>query len=556
MGGTRTWGSIVGFAGVLAACATAAIPPRSAPPSAPVPLARAAPLSPQALRSHIAVLASDAFEGRAPASAGEQKTLDYLIAEFKAAGLEPGYQGQWLQPVPLLASTVANAPGLAVRGPDGEQIYAYGQDQVVWSKREAARVALQDRELVFVGYGVVAPERNWNDYAGQSMRGKIAVILVNDPDYQDAAGPFDGKAMTYYGRWTYKFEEAARQGAAGALIIHETAAAAYPWAVVQSSWTGPQYAEKRPDRGRSLVGLEGWLSTETAETLLRRAGRDLATLQAAARQPGFRPVPLGLTASIELVNTLQETVSHNVIGVLPGRERPQEVVLYGAHWDHIGRCPAVDGDDICNGAVDNATGVAGLIELARAQVAAGPASRSLGFIAFTAEERGLLGSARYVSDPAYPIGSTVAMLNMDGLPVHGRSRSMAVMGFGKSTLDDLLAQALQAQGRGIVADAYPERGGFYRSDHFNFAKAGTPVLFARGDADLIEGGEARGGALQAAYVAQRYHKPDDEMQPDWDLSGASEDVSALFQVGRSLAQSQEWPAWNPAAEFRRPTLSE
>lgn len=531
--------------------------PTAKPPSV-ASAAQSQPLSAEALRAHIDVLASDAFEGRKPGTEGEKKTLEYLVSQFQAAGLSPGWQGQWLQPVKLVGITATNQPALRITNAAGADVanLAYGSDQIVWTKREAPRVLLQDRELVFVGYGVAAPERGWNDYAGQSMRGKVAVILINDPDYGQETGPFDGPAMTYYGRWTYKFEEAARQGAAGALIIHDTGPAAYPWSVVQSSWTGPQYSAKSADRGQSRVGLEGWVQLEAAKALFKQAGQNFDALAAAARKPGFRPLPLGLRLSTDLESTLVDATSYNVVAALPGRTRPQEVVLYGAHWDHLGRCPPVDGDDICNGAVDNASGVAGLLELARAHAAAGPAARSLAFLAFTGEEQGLLGSAQYAATPAFPIEHTVAMINMDGLPVHGRTRDLTVIGFGKSDLDVLLAEAAAAQGRVLEADPHPERGGFYRSDHFNLAKAGVPALFARGGVDLLDGGKTRGNALDAAYVAQRYHKPSDQPSSDWDLSGASEDVQAFYAVGRRLAEGEMWPAWAAGAEFHRPTPPE
>lgn len=512
--------------------------------------AQAPEISAGTLRRDIATLASDAFEGREPTTAGERQTLAYLIQQFSQAGLQPGYHGTWLQPTPLLASTVLNTPSLKIAGPDGDQELLYRKDQVIWTKRSAPRVVVTDRELVFVGYGVAAPELGWNDYAGQSMKGKIALILINNPDFETGAGPFGRSAMTYYGRWTYKLEEAARQGAVGALIIHETAPASYPWAVVESSWTGPQYAAKPSPDAPAPVGLAGWITESAARALLRRARMDLDALKAEARQPGFKPRALGLRLSADMTSDITETISHNVVALLPGAKRPHETVLYSAHWDHLGRCLAVDGDDICNGAQDNASGTAGLLALARAHAAAGPAERSIAFIAFTAEEQGLLGSAQYAADPAFALRDTAAILNMDGLSTLGRARDMTVVGAGQSEMDALLQEAAAAQGRVTSPDANPERGSFYRSDQFSLAKVGVPSLYIRPGLDLRDGGKARGAALEAEYVARRYHKPADEVLPGWDLAGAVEDLQLLYAVGRRLGESTAWPAWSPQAEFR------
>ena len=512
-----------------------------------------APLTPQALMAHVGRLASDEFEGRAPATRGETLTIDYISRAFAAAGLAPGAPGQngaaasWVQEVPISIAEVTDNPTLRL----GQNVYAYGSDFVAWTKRIQPHVALHSAALVFVGYGVVAPENNWNDYAGVDMRGKIAVILINDPDFDtgDNRG-FGGRAMTYYGRWTYKLEEAARQGAAGALIVHEDAAAAYPWAVVQSSWTGPQHDLVRADGGASRVLVEGWIQNRIAQELFAGAGLDLAVERARARQRGFTPVSLNATGSIVLTTRIETSLSRNVIGVLRGRERPQEAVLYGAHWDHLGRCTPVDGDDICNGALDNATGVAGLIELARRFASEGRLERSLAFIAFTAEESGLLGSAYYAEHPAFAPAQTAAMINMDGLSVVGPARDMIVVGYGQTDLDQLLAQAAAGQERTITPEAFPERGYFYRSDHFNLARIGVPVLYASSGLDLYAGGIERGRALSDAYTAGRYHKPADEITPDWDMTGAMRDLQLLHAVGRQVADSAAWPSWRADSEFR------
>jgi Zn-dependent M28 family amino/carboxypeptidase len=513
------------------------------------------PLAPAAIAQHVRELASDAFEGRAPASEGETKTLNYLISQFAAAGLKPGFHGEWLQPVPLQESRVLGEPMLTISG--GAQASAvsesfqYRRDHVIWTKRSQTDVALENAPLVFVGYGVVAPEHGWNDYAGQDMRGKVAVILINDPDFEaDLGGKFEGKAMTYYGRWTYKFEEAARQGASGALIIHETAPAAYPWAVVQSSWTGVQFDVLRADGNRSRPGVEGWISTPMAGALFTRAGLDFAKAKAAAQRPGFAPIPMGISASTRLTTGVKQTISYNVIGVWEGRAAKGEALLYTAHWDHLGRCPPVDGDDICNGARDNATGTAGLIEIARRFGQEGRLNRNVYFVGFTAEEKGLLGSAHYAANPAVALNKTVAAINMDGVQTAGASHDIVIVGYGKSELDDLLGKAAAAQGRRTAPEAFPERGGFFRSDHFELAKVGVPAMFATAGIDLIVGGEARGRALSNAYIADAYHKPADEFDPSWDLVGASLDLQLLYTVGRDIAAGTAWPQWKAGAEFK------
>jgi Zn-dependent M28 family amino/carboxypeptidase len=519
-------------------------------------IARAAgpPLSPAAIAQHVRVLASDAFEGRAPVSPGETKTLEYLIAQFEAAGLRPGYNGAWLQPVPLQESRVQGEPVLSINGGVGSSAsvdYLYRRDHVIWTKRNQAALALENAPLVFVGYGVVAPEVGWNDYAGQDMRGKIAVILINDPDFEaDLGGKFGGKPMTYYGRWTYKFEEAARQGAAGALIIHESAPASYPWAVVQSSWTGPQFDVIRADGAAARPGVEGWISTPMAAALFHRAGIDFAQAKSAAQKPGFTALAMPLAASVRLLTAIKQSTSHNVVGMFEGRAAKSEALIYTAHWDHLGRCPPVNGDDICNGARDNATGTAGLIELARRFGQEGSLNRSVMFVAFTAEEKGLLGSAYYAANPAFAANKTVAAINMDGLQTSGPSREVVVIGAGKSELEDMLAAAAAAQGRRTAPEPFPERGSYFRSDHFELAKIGIPALFANGGIDLVDGGEARGRALSEAYIANAYHKPDDEFDESWNLVGASQDLQLLYTVGRTIAEGSTWPKWKAGAEFK------
>ncbi len=548
----KTW--LIAAAVALAACATAS---SAHIDTSAVPAFAHPSLSADALMGHVNVLSSDEFEGRAPGTHGETLTLAYIERAFTAIGLQPGVTDadgshSWLQEVPLNSAFVEGAPALTISGADGAHAYEYRSQFVAWTKRVQPDVSIENAPLVFVGYGIVAPEHHWNDYAGVDMHGKIAVILINDPDFAtgDDRG-FGGRAMTYYGRWTYKYEEAARQGAAGAIIIHEIAPAAYPWWVVLSSNTTTQFDVVRPDQGMSRVAVEGWVTTEVGHQLFSRAGLDFDALKERAQTQGFRPVPMGsLRGSIALHTRLARSRSYNVVGVLPGRTRPNEAVIYTAHWDHLGRCAPINGDDICNGALDNATGISGLIELARHYVEHGAAQRSVAFVAVTAEEKGLLGSQYYADHPTISPANMVADINMDGLSNRGRSHDLTIIGYGKSEMDDLAAAATQAQGRRIRPDPFPERGSFFRSDQFNFARIGVPVLYTGAGIDLLNGGEARGRALQDDFIANRYHKPQDEVTPDWDMSGATEDLNVLYSVGRGLADGNAWPAWRPDAEFR------
>jgi Zn-dependent M28 family amino/carboxypeptidase len=544
-------------AALLSLGACAITEPPVVEPEAPAIAAFAAPpLSAEALLAHVRVLASDAFEGRAPGTNGERLTLDYVSRAYAAAGLQPGArdangQPSWFQEVPLVAATLTTPPTLTITGRDGARSYAYATQFSAWTKRLEARVEVTDAPLVFVGYGIVAPELNWNDYAGVDMRGKIAVILINDPDFDtgDDRG-FGGRAMTYYGRWTYKFEEAARQGAAGAIIVHETAPAAYPWAVIQSSTGSARWDVVRADRGASRAGFEGWMNNAVAMEIFQRAHLDFAELRARAQRPGFRPVRMNLAGSIALDTRIEERTTYNVVGVLPGRARASETVMYSAHWDHLGRCPAIDGDDICNGALDNATGVSALIELARRFAAQGAPERTIAFIALTAEEQGLLGALYYRDHPVFPAVDTVAAINMDGINNAGLTRDIEVVGFGKSEMDDLITQAAAAQGRRVAPDSTPEAGYFYRSDHLHFAQLGIPVLYTSNGIDMVDGGVERGNALNSAYVANNYHKPSDEVTPAWDMSGGAQDLELLYAVGRQIADGSSWPQWRANAEFR------
>lgn len=511
-------------------------------------------ISVDTLKSVTQTLASDAFEGRAPGTPGETKTLDYLVKRFAAAGLKPGNKGSWFQDVPLVEITARNVSPLVFTGAGEPISLAYGPQMVVGTYRVQPSSAVKDSDVVFVGYGINAPEKGWNDYAGLDVRGKTVLILVNDPDWQKqtTGGEFNGRAMTYYGRWTYKFEEAARQGAAAAIIIHQTEPAAYGWNVVQSSWTGAQQVADAANGHADQSAAIGWIGQEAAKRLMTGAGLDLDALTAAAKRKGFRAVPLrGVKASVSFENTIRKHASRNVIGVLPGKTRPDEHVLYSAHWDHLGRCEAApDGDDICNGAIDNATGVAALVALAEANRKAGPAARSQVFLAVTGEESGLLGSEYYGNNPVYPLAQTVGGVNMDALSLAGPAKNVIVIGRGKSELDGYLEAALKRQGRVATDEPTPEKGFYYRSDHFSLAKHGVPMLYFDAGDDLVKGGTAAGHAAAAEYEANHYHGPKDEYDPAWDWSGTVRDVALYYDVGRALADGTTWPNWVPGDEFR------
>lgn len=501
---------------------------------------------------HVQTLASDEFQGRAPGTRGGEMTIDYLVREFSEIGLKPGYGDSYLQPVPMIELTNAERSDLSVDLGGESMTLSYPEQMVINSRRLGTEPhAVEDSEIVFVGYGIVAPEYDWNDYAGLDVEGKTVVILVNDPGF--ATGDeelFNGRAMTYYGRWTYKYEEAARQGAAAALVVHETEPASYPWEVVVNSWSGAEFvlasAESAP-----RVALEGWLTVDAARELFSSAGLDYEAQKESAKQPGFTSVSLDATVSAQVRNTIRRGTSYNVLAELPGTERPDEAVIYMAHWDHLGRNLARSGSEgIYNGAVDNASGTAGLLEIARLNVAAGPAERSQLFAAVTLEEYGLLGSAHYANDPVYAPGDTVAAINMDAMTVLGPTHDVTVVGYGSSELEEILAKAAERQGRHIEQEPSPEAGYYYRSDHFNLAKIGIPALYAKGGVDHREKGREYGLEWQAEYRAERYHKPADIYSDDWDLRGVAEDLELLYTVGREVADSERWPEWYEGNEFK------
>lgn len=549
-----------GVAVALAACSPEEPAPPPAPEAAATTPAEAAPaqhvfsaaITASDYAEHLKTLSSGEFEGRAPGSRGERLTTTYLSEQFARIGLKPGNQGDWFQAVPMVEITRPEESPLVLRQGDEEVVLAATTDVVLGSTRPVERIGIDNSPMVFVGYGIVAPEYGWNDYEGLDVTGKTVVILVNDPGFatQDAE-LFRGNTMTYYGRWTYKYEEAARQGAAAALIIHETAAASYPWEVVTNSWTGPQFDLPDGDSAPPRLDLEGWLTLEAATALFARAGHDLSALMEQAQSREFRAVDLGTTATASIGQRVRTASSNSVIGVLPGSEAADEYVLFMAHWDHLGRVFGRPGSDgIFNGAIDNATGTAALLELAEAFAAGEPPRRTLIFAAVTLEESGLLGSRWYAQNPIYPLETTAAVINMDAMTVVGPTRDVVVVGYGNSELEDYLREAAEAQNRIVVQEAHPERGYYYRSDHFNFAKAGVPALYAKGGTDHVEKGQAHGQAIQDDYNSNRYHKPADVYDPEWDLRGVVQDMELLKAVAGRIANESGWPNWYEGTEFR------
>jgi Zn-dependent M28 family amino/carboxypeptidase len=512
----------------------------------------------QRMAQDIKVLSSDAYEGRAPASRAEQPTLDYIIGGFKAAGLQPGGDAikggrAWTQAVPLARFTTEGPVNVSVKAGGAAKTWTQGDQIAIRAAQTGAtRVSIKDAPIVFAGYGVKAPERNWDDFKGMDLKGKVVLVLVNDPDFETGKGDFGGKAMTYYGRWTYKYEEAARQGALGFLVIHEREPASYGWATVKNSNTNEIFDIIRKDPKASHAPLEGWIQRDAAVDILKAAGLDLDALKQQAQTRDFRPVALkGVTFSADYGVKPQKVVSHNVVGVLPGKTRPDERVIYTAHWDHLGVGePDAKGDKVYNGALDNASGTAALMELARAYGKAPRPARSVVFLSVTAEEKGLLGSEYYAANPLYPLATTVAALNMDGVNLTGPAKDVTTSGDSAMTLQDDLIRVARTHGLYFSPDPRPEAGSYYRSDHFPLAKRGVPAIsFGAGD-DLVAGGKAAGKAAGEAYVRDKYHQPADEYDPNWDFAGAAAEVSLFYDLGRELADSDVWPTWKDGAEFK------
>ncbi|MGE5419913.1 MAG: M28 family metallopeptidase, partial [Chloroflexota bacterium] len=505
------------------------------------------------LKQHISVLASDEFGGRAPASAGEQKSINYISEQFGKLGLEPANNGSWFQEVAMIKLTAGKNMKLGISGGKNTLTFNSPDDFIGGTPQTNDQIKFDNTGMVFVGYGIVAPEYNWNDYEGLDVKGKTVVMLVNDPGYATGdTSLFTGKAMTYYGRWTYKFEEAARQGATAALIIHETGAAGYPWAVVQNSWSGPQfYLEDNEFLGSSLL-FKGWITGDAAKQLFASAGLEFdKTVQSAAAR-GFRAVPLNTMASLLFSNSVEHVKSNNVAALWKGSDRADEYIIYTAHWDHLGINPDFEGDSILNGAVDNATGVAALIEIAKAYTSLPERQkRSILFLSVTAEEQGLLGSEYYASNPVFPLDKTVAVINMDALNIFGSTKDMTIVGFGNSGLDDYTIKVLEKYNRYASPDPTPEKGGYFRSDHFPFARKGVPALYLSKGVDNIEHGKEWALAESEKWISGNYHKPSDNYEPDkWDFKGMTDDIKVIFEVGYDLSMNDDFPEWKAGFPFR------
>ena len=557
---------VAAFALLLAACGKQESATETTPVAAPAGSEKPAPVTPtvegrfageikaEDFAARLKKLSSDQFEGREPGTIGERVTTNYIKDQFERIGLKPGNNGNWFQTVPMVKTELIDPASvrIEVTGSTGTQTFGIGADAVLNTLNGSMDVSIKDSDIVFAGYGVNAPD--WNDYADIDVKGKTVIVLVNDPGWGNKDPElFKGPALTYYGRWTYKYEEAARQGAAALFIVHETPGAGYPWSVVQNGWTGPQYALPASEDPAPRLEAAGWLSEEAATRLFATAGEDFAAMKKSADLRGFKASALGAKLSVDFRSKVETTSSENVIGVLPGSQRPDEAIVYTAHWDHFGKDESLEGDQIFNGAIDNATGVAGIIEIAEAFThQATPPQRSVVFAAVTLEESGLLGSQYLVAHPPYALDKTVANINIDALHIDGPTRNVAVLGLGQSELDDYVTEAAKAQGRVITGDEEPEKGFFFRSDQLNFVRAGVPALYASSGLDLVDGGEAAGRAAHDDYTTNRYHKPGDNFDPDWDYRGVVADLEMLYGVGRKLADETSFPQWKPGADFARP----
>ncbi|MGB3748096.1 MAG: M28 family peptidase [Rhodanobacter sp.] len=499
-------------------------------------------------------LSSDDFGGRKPGTVGAQRTLDFLVDEFKRMGLQPGNHGSWFQTVPAESTLLLNDKvKLQITAGAQHASFANQTDMVVQTLQGKAQVDLKDSPVVFLGYGVDAPQWHWNDYDGVDVQGKTVIVLVNDPGFASGDSElFNGRAMTYYGRWTYKYAEAALQGAAACFIVHTSdAAAGYPFSVLQNGNRGPQLSLPSSVDPAPRLPVAGWLTHAAATRLFAAAGKDFDQLAAAAAKPGFKPVSLDATASISLKNKIGHFESRNLLALIPGDYKPDEVVVYTAHWDHLGTDPSRPGHKVYGGAIDNGTGLSMLLEIAGAFAQQRtPPERSILFFMPTLEESGLLGSQYYAAQPVFPLNRTVADIAVDALPIIGRAHDMTVIGKGQSQLEDMLADVLKSQGRVISPETTPENGFYFRSDHFNFARAGVPALLASSGLDLLDGGEAAGRKAAQDYTAHRYHTPNDVFDPAWDYSGILEDTQALYELGQYLSHAGVWPAWYADSPFK------
>ncbi len=502
------------------------------------------------LADAIKILSSDSFQGRRPFTAGETRTIDYLVKSYTALGLEPGNTNSYTQDVPLVEISPVGAPTLQLQSAKGNTSFQNLNDFVLWTERPDSVIKVDASDVVFAGFGVVAPEYNWNDYAGLDVKGKIVLVMVNDPGFYDST-LFKGHTMTYYGRWTYKYEEAARQGAKACFIIHNTAAASYPFTVVQSSNGGVKLHLDTRSNPSYQLAVQGWITSETAKKFLLAAGKDSSLLVAAQHQ-GFKAVPLNVKISAALAVKEVYNMSHNVIAKITGSKYPDEYVIYSAHWDHLGiGKPDAKGDSIYNGAADNASGTAALLQIARAfESQSQKPERTILFLSVTAEEQGLLGSAWYGQHPVYPLAKTVANLNIDVLNTYGPTKDITYSGKGQSDLEDYLADEAKKNSRYIAPEDHPEAGHYFRSDHFSFARAGVPSLTADGGVDDLTRGIAYGKQKHDEYTANRYHQPADQYDSTWDLTGGLQDIELLYTIGERLANSHEWPQWKAGSEFK------
>lgn len=501
------------------------------------------------IKQHVKVLASDQYMGRKPFTEGESLTVNYLIDQFQTLGLSPGNGDSFIQEVPLVSITSTSEDQMVFSGSKGKVALKNIKDFVAYTERPEETISLESSEVVFAGYGVVAPEYNWNDYEGLDVKGKTVIVMVNDPGFEKGDPDFfKGETMTYYGRWTYKYEEAARQGAAGVLIIHETVPAGYPWIVVQGSWTGSKLQLDQSSGYKCPV--QGWITREAAIKLFQASDVDMTRYKEKAMSSDFTPVSLGLTTSLNLTNEIVRDVSKNVVAMIKGSEQPDEVVIYSAHWDHLGIGAAVDGDSIFNGAHDNASGTAMLLAMAEAAGKLPQPKRSLVFLSVTAEEQGLLGSAHYAENPIFDPKKSVANINMDGLTAFGWMKDFTLVGYGQSELDDMAATIAKKQGRYIYPDPEPGKGYFFRSDHFNFAKIGIPAMFGSGSYEAMEGGVDIITNKKNDYLTNRYHRPADELDEDWAYGGMYQDGNLMLELGMQLANSDRWPKWKTGSEFK------
>lgn len=502
------------------------------------------------IKEHIKVLSSDEFMGRKPFSEGEYKTITYLENAFKSFGLEPGNNGSFYQDVPMVELNAIPEEKMTIEGDAGKVELTVGEEFVAFSERVEEEISLESSEIVFAGFGIVAPEYDWNDYEGLDVKGKTVIVLVNDPGFgSEDSTLFKGKTMTYYGRWTYKYEEAARQGAAGVFIVHETVPAGYPWSVVKNSWSGSSlYLDNSGENYKPAI--QGWITRDAAIKLFELSKTDMRNFVSKSRSREFQPKLLGLNASLNLQNGIKKDMSRNVVAKITGSNKPEETIIYSAHWDHLGIGPEVDGDSIYNGAHDNASGTALMLGIAEKMSQMEKPERTVVFLAVTAEEQGLLGSKYYAQNPIFEPSKTVANINMDGVASYGAMKDLTIVGYGQSELDDIAGEIAKLQNRYLKADPEPGKGYFFRSDHFNFAKIGVPAIFASGTYEAVDGGVAKIQKLSSEYLNYKYHRPADEFDESWDFGGIQQDGDLFLTMGWKLANSNSWPKWKEGSEFK------